>query len=103
MTRRSKDWNEGLAKDLQDPKFACEFILASLDEGIPLQVALGKMIKSYGIIEFAKKAKMASPNLLRAIHPKHNLTQQTLNRLLSVFDLKLMVAPVSRQKKKKAA
>ena len=42
MARRSKDWNEGLAKDLQDMVFAQAFLKASLEEGIPIQAALGK-------------------------------------------------------------
>ena len=32
---------------------------------------------------------MAGPNILRAIHPRHNPTQETLNRLLKPFKLKL--------------
>jgi hypothetical protein len=46
MSKRSKDWNEGLAQDLQNPKIAREFLLASLEEGIALQEALGKIIRT---------------------------------------------------------
>lgn len=74
MAKRSKDWNEGLAKDLQDKEFAHEFLLAAIDEGISIQEALGKVIRSLGVKEFAKRVKMASPNVLRAIN--------TLNRQL---------------------
>ena len=42
MARRSRDWNKGLAKDLRDPEFAREFLLAAIDEGISVQHALGK-------------------------------------------------------------
>ncbi len=35
---------------------------------------------------------MASPNVLRAINPRHDPTQETLNRLLKPFGLKLSVA-----------
>jgi hypothetical protein len=31
---------------------------------------------------------MASPNVLRAINPRHNPTQETLNRLLRPFKLR---------------
>ena len=34
MARRTKDWNEGLAKDLKDPEFAREFLLAAVEEGV---------------------------------------------------------------------
>ena len=94
MAKRSRDWNEGLSEDLRDPEFAREFILASLEEGLPLQVVLGKSIRAYGVKEFAKKIKMASPNILRAIDPKHNPTQETLNRLLKPFGLRLSVTPL---------
>ena len=92
MARRSRDWNEGLAQDLRDKEFAREFLLAAMDEGVPIQVALGKVIRAMGVKEFAAKVRMASPNVLRAINPKHNPTQDSLNRLLKPFRLRLSLA-----------
>ena len=46
-----------------------------------------------GVKEFAAKVGMASPNLLRTLNPRHNPTQDTLNRLLKPFRLKLSLAP----------
>lgn len=103
MPRRSKDWNEGLSQDLQNPVFAQEFLLAAMDEGIHVQAALGKVIRGYGVSEFSKKAKMASPNILRAINPCHNPTQETLNRLLKPFGLRITVTPIRQPKGKRAA
>lgn len=97
MARRSKDWNEGLARDLKQVKFAQEFILAALEEEIPLQVVLEKVIRAYGIKEFAQKIKIAPSNLSRAINPKYNLTQDTLNKLLKPFKLKLSVVPIGQK------
>lgn len=102
MSRRTSNWNEGLAKDLRDTDFASEFIKAALDEGLSLQRVLRKVIRAYGVKEFSKKTKIASPNLLRAIHPKHNPTQETLNRLLKPFGLKLTVAPLKIDSKRVA-
>jgi DNA-binding phage protein len=98
MTKRSRDWDEGLQKDLQNLEFAQEFILASLEEGLTLQKVLAKVIRSYGVKEFSKKVKMASPNVLRAIDPRHNPTQDTLNRLLKPFKLRLAVTPITSGK-----
>ncbi len=98
MPKRSKDWNEGLAEDLKDPEFAQEFLLSALEEGVSLQVALGKVIRGFGVKEYSKKIKMASPNVLRAINPKHNPTQETLNRLLKPFGLQLTVVPIKKDK-----
>jgi len=103
MARRAKDWNEGLAKDLKDPEFVREFLLAAADEGVSLQQALGKVIRAMGVKEFAKKIGMESPNLLRAINPRHNPTQATINRLLTPFGLKLSLAPVGKIKRNRAA
>jgi DNA-binding phage protein len=82
MAKRSRDWNEGLARDLQNRAFAREFLVAAIHEGIPLQQALGKVIRAAGVKEFAARAGVASPNVLRAINPRHNPTQETLNRSL---------------------
>ena len=70
MARRSRDWNEGLAQDLRDQEFAREFLLAAMDEGVPIQVALGKVIRAMGVKEFAAKVKMAGPNVLLATNTR---------------------------------
>lgn len=98
MARRSKDWNVGLAQDLRNQEFAREFLLAAIDEGVPIQVALRKIIRAMGIKEFAAKVRMASPNVLRAINPRHNPTQETLNRLLKPFRLRLGLARLDQPK-----
>ena len=59
---------------------------------MPIQIALGKVIRAMGVKEFAAKVRMASPNVLRAINPRHNPTQDTLNRLLRPFRLRLSLA-----------
>lgn len=103
MARRSREWSAGLARDLRDSAFAREFVLAAIGEGVSLQVALGKVVRAIGVKEFSRKTKMASPNLLRAIDPRHNPTQDTLSRLLRPLGLKLTVAPIERRRNKTAA
>ncbi len=103
MARRSRDWNEGLAQDLRDEEFARAFLLAAMDEGVPIQHALGKVIRAMGVKEFAEKVQMASPNVLRAIHPRHNPTQDTLNRLLRPFRLRLSLARLDASQGRPAA
>lgn len=97
MSRRSQDWNKGLAKDLKDPRFAKDFIMASLEEGLSPQQALRKVILAYGLKEFSKKVKIPSSNISRAVSPKHNPTLDTLNKLLRPFGLRLVVAPISER------
>ena len=98
MARRSRDWNEGLAEDLKDPAFAREFLAAAVEDRIPLQQAIGKVIRAVGVKEFAARVDMPSSNLLRAIHPKHNPTQETLEKLLKPFGLRIGLAPIIRQR-----
>lgn len=63
MARRSKDWNEGLAEDLKNPEFAKKIMLSAIEEGIPIQAALGKAIRAYGVKEFSTKTKIPGPNI----------------------------------------
>lgn len=102
MARRSRDWNEGLAEDLKDPAFAREFLAAAVEDGIPLQHALGKVIRATGVKEFADRVDMPSSNLLRAIHPRHNPTQETLEKLLKPFGLRIGLAPIIRRGRRAA-
>src|SRR6478752_7995793 len=78
MARRSRYWNEGLADDLQDPEFARQFLTAAVEDGVPLKLALAKVIRATGVKEFSQSVGMPSPNVLRAINPKNNPTQETL-------------------------
>lgn len=103
MARRSKDWNIGLAEDLRNREFARAFLLGAIEEGVPLQVALAKVVRAMGVKEFATKVGMASPNVLRAINLRHNPTQDTLNRLLRPFKLRLTLAPIESPKGRRAA
>jgi DNA-binding phage protein len=103
MARRSKDWNEDLAEDLKDPRFAREFLAASVDEGVPLKVALAKVIRASGVKEFADSVEMPGSNVLRAIHPRSNPTQETLERLLKPFGLRIGLAEIKSRKKGHAA
>ena len=102
MARRSRDWNKGLARDLTDVEFSREFLLAAIDEGVSVQQALGKVVRAIGVKEFAAKIRMASPNVLRAIHPRHNPTQETLNRLLKPFRLRLSLAVIALKTRRAA-
>jgi len=103
VARRSRDWNEGLAEDLRDMDFAREFLLAAMEDGVSVQRALGKVIRAMGVKEYAALVHMAGPNVLRAINPRHNPTQETLNRLLRPFRLRLSLAPIDQRRTRSAA
>jgi DNA-binding phage protein len=87
---RTSDWNEQLAKRLKNTGYARDFVIACLDEGLPIQVALGKVVRAYGVKEFAKKIHMAPSNLVRALNPDtKSLTTKTLNQILKPLGLEL--------------
>ena len=96
--RRSKDWEKGLAEDFKDPNFIKEFVLAAVEDGVPLQLTIGKVIRCIGVNEFSKKANIPSSNILRAIDVKHNPTQETLNKLLKPLGLMLTVSPIIKKR-----
>ena len=60
VARRSRDWNVGLPQDLRDSAFAREFLLASIDEGVDLQIALGIVIRAMGVKGFATRVPMST-------------------------------------------
>jgi len=62
-----------------------------------------KLVDVVGLKETSKRTKMPSPNILRALNPKHNPTLETLNRLLQPFGLKLSVTMVGRKPRRTAA
>lgn len=102
MVRRSVAYEVGLAERLQDTEYAREVLIVAMEEeGLPLQYVLGTMIRAIGVKEFAAKAGMAPPNVLRAINQRHNPTQETLDRLLKPFGLRLGLAPIVPVKAKR--
>lgn len=103
MARGSKNWNQGLARDLRDPAFARRFLMAAVEDEVPFQQAIGKVIRAAGVKEFAAKVRMDTPRLLRAIHPRHTPNQDMLNRLLRPFRLKLSIVFLDKQKRRRVA
>ncbi|HYL79237.1 MAG TPA: hypothetical protein VEU07_00405 [Candidatus Acidoferrum sp.] len=103
MARRSEDWNIDLAKRLRNPKFARAFLLAAIEEGLTIQQALAKVVRAIGVTEFAAQVQMPRSNVQRAIRPQHNPTQETLNRLLTPFRLRLSLAPIPTSRPRRAA
>ncbi len=103
MSKRSVDWEDGLAKDLRKPGFAQEFIAALIEEGMSLHEALGTTIRAYGVKEFAQKVGLPSSNVSRAIQPAYNPSKKVLQQLLAPFQLRLAVIPDTRDDEDRAA
>lgn len=93
MPTRSRDWSEHVSQELKDLDYAQGFLSELLDEGDDLQTALGRLIRLYGVKEYAKLVKLESSAVQRAIDPKHNPTKETLEKLLAPLKLELGVKP----------
>jgi DNA-binding phage protein len=72
-----------------------------VDDGVPLREALADIIRGIGGKGFAEKVGMSSPNVVRAIDPARNPTEETLERLLEPFKLRLGLAFVGRRKRQR--
>ncbi|MFZ9596594.1 MAG: DNA-binding protein [Bdellovibrionia bacterium] len=100
MPKRSKNWDEVLQKELRKPKFAREYIEASLAEGLAIQSVLAQVIRSQGVVEYAAMVGIAAPNLQRILRFKANPTLDTLQKLLAPLRLKLGVMESSPKPKR---
>lgn len=87
MARRSKEWDKTLQKELKNAQFAKNYIDAIIKEGIPIQVALGQVVRAMGVTEYAKKMGIQSQNLHRLLNSESNPTLETLNLLLKPLNL----------------
>lgn len=95
MPTRTSDWNEEISKDLRGIGYAQSFLLALLEEGDDLQTALGRLIRLYGVKEYAQRVQMEESAIKRAINPRHNPTKGTLEKLLAPLKLSLGVKPAA--------
>ena len=59
---------------------------------MPGKSGVGKVIRAFGVKEFGARVGMAASNVQRSINPRRNPTQETLNRLLKPFGLRLSLA-----------
>ncbi|HTA89218.1 MAG TPA: hypothetical protein VK745_06575 [Polyangiaceae bacterium] len=84
-------------------QFCSLSLTAAVEDGVPLKLALAKVIRATGVKEFSQSVGMPSPNVLRAINPKNNPTQETLERLLKPFGLRIGLAQIKQRRKGRAA
>lgn len=95
MPTRVSDWSEEASQELRDTSYAQTFLLSLLEEGDDLQTALGRLIRLYGVKEYAQVSKMEESAIQRAINPEHNPTKGTLEKLLAPLKLSLGVKPAA--------
>jgi len=101
MARRSRDWEEGLAKDLRKTvKARKDFFLALLEEGYDWREALTKIIKLIGVKEYCELIGDIQPsNLLNQLKPDFNITLDTLERLTNPLKIELTFQDKGKNKR----
>ena len=106
MKANSVSWEAGLMEDLRDPEIAKGYVDACLEEGVPLEEAIGDVVRAQGLNKVARRTHLGRPNLIRALRPKANPTVTTLRRVLNGVGLDLTVRflkPPKATKRKRLA
>jgi len=91
---RDSSYEIKLAKELQDPEFAKEFLigLTEGDEGLSLLDGLKHTIRRIGVKEFSDMSSIPEKSISRMLHSKTIPKFETLNEYLAPFGLKVKIA-----------
>ena len=91
---RNNAYNEDLAKEMQDPEFAQQYILNLVedeDEPMTVEEALRLAIPRMGVAEFSRKINKSKTDVDKFLRGERNLKPETLNVYLFPFNLRVRV------------
>ena len=90
---RTKSFDEALSKKLKKPRYAREFLLASMEgnDGMDLFEALKFTISCMGTKEFSEASGILPPNISRALSQDSAPKVETLNKFLAPFKLRVKI------------
>ena len=91
---RNNAYDEDLAKEMQDPEFAQQYLLNLVedeDEPITVEEALRMAIPRMGVTEFSRKIKKSKTDIDKFLRGERNLKPETLNEYLVPFNLRIKV------------
>ena len=93
MANRHKDFDELLAAQFADIKFAQAYIINLIDsEGMDLEDALRETIIAMGLQEFANKTNLSIQYVSDFVNKRRKLSIETINKYLqSIFGLKMRI------------
>jgi len=90
MYRRT-EYDKKLSQELHDPVFAQEFMMGMLeDDEFSLEEILQSVIRTMGTTEFAKFVGEKKSNVAKFANGKRKLKEETLNKYLKPFKLKVV-------------
>ena len=94
--KRSNSYDERLSHKLKKPAFAQEYLLSLVEaddeEGIAIEDALRIAISKMGTTDFAKLVGEDKANVDKFLRGKRVLKEETLNRYLQPFGLRVKKA-----------
>ena len=90
---RLSSYDRILAKELQDPEFAREFLAGLMEgeEGLPLLDALKNTIRGMGIKEFSETSGIPQKSISRMLHCETIPKIETLDEYLAPFGLRTKI------------
>lgn len=89
---RSNSYDEKISKKMKNPEFAQEYLLSLVnDEDEPMEIedALRFAINRIGVTEFANLIGESKSNVGNFLNGKRVLKEETLNKYLAPFSLKV--------------
>jgi hypothetical protein len=89
---RSNSYDEAISKKMLNPEFAQEYMLSLVnddEEPIEIEVALRLVINRMGVTEFAKLIGESKSNVGNFLNGHRVLKEETLNKYLAPFHLKI--------------
>ena len=99
MSRRSRPYEEGLYKWLQDDKeAACYLEIALEDSQHAFRVALKNVLEARNLAEVARASKLDRANIYRMLSDTGNPTLKSLDKILGTLGMRLKVVPDKRRK-----
>jgi antitoxin component HigA of HigAB toxin-antitoxin module len=90
---RKGEFDRDLARDLKNLKFAQEYLLGLFEEEeFTVEKVMKIFIDSMGITEFAKIVGEKKSNVSSFLNGRRKLKEETLNKYLKPFKLKIVKA-----------
>lgn len=91
---RNNAYDDDLAKEMQDPEFAQQYLLNLVedeDEPMTVEEALRLAIPRMGVAEYSRKIKKSKADIDKFLRGERNLKPETLNDYLVPFNLRIKV------------
>ena len=99
MSRRSRPYEEGFYRRLQDDEYAALYLEVALEESQhAFRVALKNVLEARNIAEVARVSQLDRANIYRMVSETGNPTLKSLDKLFATLGLRIKIVPDKRRK-----